>query len=89
MSLIKKSDVTNRLSPRHRNEVYLVKPASQPDATGFSNTEPGARKVKLPDFAKDFQGEHSFSGTGLAQIDPLTVSIGPQAPPAASKSVQA
>ena len=36
MSLIKKSDVKNHLSPRHRRTIHLVVPESQPDATGFS-----------------------------------------------------
>lgn len=41
MSLIKKSDVTNHLSARLRQGNHLYRPASQPDATGFSGVEPG------------------------------------------------
>lgn len=39
MSLIKKSDVKNHLSSRHRRTIHLVVPASQPDATGFSGEQ--------------------------------------------------
>jgi hypothetical protein len=41
MSLIKKSDVKNHLSNRHRNRngIHLQPPASQPDATGFSGEQ--------------------------------------------------
>lgn len=39
MSLIKKSDVKNHLSPRHRRAIHLVVPASQPEATGFSGEQ--------------------------------------------------
>ena len=39
MSLIKKSDVKNHLSPRHHRTIHLVVPESQPDATGFSGEQ--------------------------------------------------
>lgn len=39
MSLIKKSDVKNHLSPRHRRAIHFAVPASQPDATGFSGEQ--------------------------------------------------
>jgi hypothetical protein len=86
MSLIKKSDVKNHLSARYRKEVHLDKPASRPDAVGFSKAEPGARKANPSDFAKDFQAEHSFSGSALAPSDPLTGSIGPQVPAASQRA---
>ena len=38
MSLIKKSDVKNHLSPRHRTEIHL-QPAIQADSTGFPYEE--------------------------------------------------
>lgn len=41
MSLVKKSDVKNHLSPHHRKGIHLTPPVSQPDATGFS--EDGSR----------------------------------------------
>ena len=42
MSLIKKSDVKNHLSPRYRTKIHLCPPVSQPDATGYSVAEPDA-----------------------------------------------
>lgn len=41
MSLIKKSDVKNHLVNRYRNRngIHLQRPASQPDATGFSGEQ--------------------------------------------------
>ena len=39
MSLIKKTDVKNHLSARHRTEIHL-QPAIQADATGFPHEEP-------------------------------------------------
>jgi len=38
MSLIKRSDVKNHLSARHRTEMHLA-PESQADATGFPHDE--------------------------------------------------
>ena len=38
MSLIKKTDVKNHLSPRHRTEIHL-EPAIQADSTGFPYEE--------------------------------------------------
>lgn len=91
MSLIKKSDVKNHLSPRHRTQIHLCQPESQPDATGFSGADSGAIKVDQSVFAEDFIAEHSSSGTTLAQDNSqgnsLIGSIGPQMQ-AISKSVQ-
>jgi hypothetical protein len=39
MSLIKKTNVKNHLSARHRTEIHL-EPAIQSDATGFPYEEP-------------------------------------------------
>jgi hypothetical protein len=36
MSLIKKADVKNHLSARHRSEIHLARPASKPDATDIN-----------------------------------------------------
>ena len=41
MSFLKQSDVKNHLSRRTREQIHLIVPASQPDATGFSGVEPG------------------------------------------------
>ncbi len=39
MSPIKKSDVKNHRSTHDRNGIHLYRPASQPDATGFSGEQ--------------------------------------------------
>lgn len=39
MSVIKKSDVKNHLATHDRKGIRLFRPASQPDATGFSGEE--------------------------------------------------
>ena len=88
MSLIKKSDVKNHLSPRYRTKIHLCQPESQPDATGFSVAEPDAIKANPSSFAEDFVAEHSSSGAAVAPADPVPGSIRPQAP-TASKSAQA
>ena len=88
MSLIKKSDVKNHLSPRFRTKIHLCQPESQPDATGFSVAEPDAIKANPSSFADDFVAEHSSSGTSVAPADPVTGSIRPQAP-TVPKSAQA
>jgi len=87
MSLVKQSDVKNHLSSRYRSKIHLCQPESQPDATGFSVAEPDASKANPSSFVKDFVAEHSSSGAGLAQSDPLIGSFGSQAP-ATSKSVR-
>lgn len=87
MSLVKKSDVKNHLSPRHRTQIHLCQPASQPDATGFSAAETGEVQAGSSEFATDLVAEHASSGTVLAQCSPLAGSAGPQ-PPKNLKSVQ-
>jgi hypothetical protein len=87
VSPIKRSDVKNHLSPRHRTDIHLCQPESQPDATGFSAAEPDAIQANSLNSAEDFVAERSSSGAALAQSNPLLGSIGPQAP-ATSKSVQ-
>ena len=53
MSIIKKTDVKNHLSARHRTEIHL-EPAIHADATGFphdeeADTEPGTSGEPEPD----------------------------------------
>lgn len=52
MSIIKKTDVKNHLSARHRTEIHLL-PAIQADATGFPHDEDaeGPRKDNEPEHA--------------------------------------
>jgi len=47
MSLIKKADVKNHLSARHRTEIHLARPESQSDATGFAHEESASEDSKV------------------------------------------
>jgi hypothetical protein len=62
MSLIKKSDVKNHLSPvSHRsNHIHIVQ-ASIADATGTSDTEQTAVEAAPPSFAQDYTTDHVSS----------------------------
>ena len=50
MSLIKRADVKNHLSARHRSEIHLARPESQSDASGFPHEESASKdpQVKGP-----------------------------------------
>lgn len=88
MSLLRKSDVKNHLSPHFRTELYPCPPESKTDATSFSLAEPDIADRSLTAFAVDFIEEHSFSETFLAGADPVTNTVRFQAP-TISKSAQA
>jgi hypothetical protein len=45
MSLTKKSDVTIHVSSHNRPRMHLYRPASQPDATGFSGEASGHQEM--------------------------------------------
>ena len=49
MSLIKKADVKNHLSARHRTGIRLARPESQSDATGFAHEESAGEDPKVND----------------------------------------
>ncbi len=49
MSLIKKADVKNHLSARHRTEIHLARPEGQSDATGFAHEESESEDPKATD----------------------------------------
>ena len=88
MSLLRKSDVKNHLSPRLRTEIYLCPTRSRTHAIGFSVAEPDTTNTSLPAFAEDFIAEHSSPGKDLVPADLATNSIGLPAP-AIMKSAQA
>jgi hypothetical protein len=87
VSLIRKSDVKNHLSPRHRTEIHLCAPESQPDATGYSAVESGAVQADASNSAQDRVAELSSSGRAPAPGNPGIGAIGPQSA-ATSKSVK-
>jgi hypothetical protein len=62
MSQIRQSDGKNPLPPRFHTKIHLCDPVSQPDATGYSASEPEAIKADPSTFARDFVAEHSSSG---------------------------
>jgi len=88
MSLIKKSDAENHLSPQVCSKIHLCEPVSQPDATGYSVPETDAVKVDPPDFVQDFVAEHSSSDAAVEPGDHLPGSFRPEAPKV-SKSAKA
>jgi hypothetical protein len=71
MSIIEKSDVE-----RHRRDINLCRPVSQPDATGFSVAEPQEIKPNPSAFSDDYSREHAIPGKSVTPIG----FIGTQAP---------
>jgi hypothetical protein len=57
MSLIKKSDVKNHLSMRHKNRIH-VGPGSEVDATGISRSSQAIVEGQRSGFPKDFTADH-------------------------------
>jgi len=49
MSLIKKADVKNHLSARHRSEIHLARPENKSDATGFAPENSTSEDPKVTD----------------------------------------
>ncbi len=89
MSQIGQSDgKKNHLPPRFHTKIHLCDPVSQPDATGYSESEPDAIKADPSIFAQDFIVEHSSSGAAVAPGDPVSDSIRPHVA-TASKNAQA
>lgn len=80
MSLIKKSDVKNHLSPRYRTKIHLCQPVSQPDATGYSVAEPDIIRANQSNFAADFVAEHSSPGVAATPGGHLPGSFHPETP---------
>jgi hypothetical protein len=68
---------------RHRRDINLCRPLSQPDATGFSGDEAEAIQPNPSALVGDYTGERKRSGNSVIP----TGSIGKQAP-AVSKRTQ-
>ena len=60
MTLIKKRDVKSHFAAKgpRGSRIHIV-PASQPDATGFSENAPAAAETPGADFNQDFTTDHS------------------------------
>ena len=54
MSIFEKIDIE-----RHRRDIYVCSPVSQPDATGFSGAEADAIDESIRAF-EDYSGEHAL-----------------------------
>jgi len=80
MSLTRKSDVKNHLSPRFRTETHLCAPAGLRDATGCSVAGPDAIGTIPTPFALDYSVEHTFAGRSSTTSANSTGSTDPQAP---------
>ena len=70
MSIIEKSDVE-----RHRRDINLRRPVSQPDPTGFSVAEPDAIKPNPSAFSDDYSTEHSIAGKSVTTLITDAVSL--------------
>ena len=88
MSLIKKSDAENHLSPQVCSKIHLCEPVSQPDATGYSVAEPDIIKANPSNFTADFVAEHSSLRVAATPGGHLPGSFHPETP-TVSKSVPA
>ena len=88
MSLIKQSDVKNHLSSRHRTRIHLATPASQPDATGFSEEQ--SERID-PLIAPVTEGSLLEPCIAVPVVRPLVSEsdLGSVAVPMTSKSAQA
>ena len=84
MSFVKKSDVKDHLSARHRRGIHLTTPASQPDATGFSG-EQSDRADQL--IGNATEGWLAQPGIAVAAVRPQVIE--PEGVPVVSKSAQA
>ena len=62
MSIIRKSDVKNHLSPRFRTQIHLCEPESLPDATGFSDQELASAEPAANDSMENALGLSSTGG---------------------------
>jgi hypothetical protein len=78
MSIFEKIDIE-----RHRRDIYLCKPVSQSDATGFSGAEADAVERDPCARIEEYSGEHALPGKSLTP----TGFIGTQ-PPAVSKGTE-
>jgi len=87
VSLVKKSEIKNYLSPLPLTEIRLRLPASQPEATGCSAAGPDAIKANSSNFAEDFFREHTSSIAAVTAANLVTGSIHRQSP-TVSKSAQ-
>lgn len=73
MSLIKKTDVKNHLSARHRTEIHL-QPAIQADATGFPYEEPAGADASENDSTENPLNPSPFrGGKAVAIVPPKSV----------------
>jgi hypothetical protein len=66
MSLIKKADVKNHLSARHRSGIHLTRPEDQSDATGFAHADSTGEVPKANDSAGNLSNIPAPSGTDAA-----------------------
>ncbi|MDR3740723.1 MAG: hypothetical protein P4L40_17045 [Terracidiphilus sp.] len=66
MSLVKKSDVKNHLSPRHHKDIHLYQPDIQQDATGFVVENSGPAGVTLDQRIGDALNQSGSIGTATA-----------------------
>ncbi len=88
MTSFNRSDVKNHLRPPFLVKSRLSTPASQPDATGFSDPEPETTEANPTAFSADFVAEHSSPGATQGSSESTGIPTRHQAP-ATSESARA
>jgi hypothetical protein len=68
MSLIKKADVKNHLTARHRTEIHVARPERQSGATGFPHEEPANKDPQVNDSV-----ENSLNVPTLSDPEPAPI----------------
>jgi hypothetical protein len=84
LSIVNRTDVKNQTRPPFITKIHLCPPdrppESQPDATGFSEAEPGATNATQSRFVADFVAEHSAPSVAAAPGGHLPGSFHAEAP---------
>ena len=68
MSLIKKADVKNHLSTRHRTEIHLCGPDDKPETTGLGEEGSVCTAPEIRDSDNDHLNSPSLSGAETSPI---------------------
>jgi len=84
MSLVKKSDVKNHLSPRYHKDIHLCRPDIQQESTDFVVEDSGRAEMTIDqriENALNQSGSASPEGTSLVnepELESLVVSVARQ-----------
>jgi hypothetical protein len=68
MSLMKKTDVKNHLSARHRTGIHLIRPESLADATGFPHERAASNDPEAHNSVESSLNVPTSTEAGIAPI---------------------